>query len=207
MPITKKFAFLDNIKGVPKGDFNEAVTAVLSKNIEGGFVNDPDDPGGPTNHGMSLVEVQRLDADEKLREFIRAHFDVNHDGVIDIADVKDWTDEDAREFYHEFYWKPVRGSDLPRPLAIIVFDSAVNEGVQKAATHLQRSIGGISVDGIIGDETVEAAWGWRIEEGGFRPEEEVFLSRLNRYSTLTKAPKFFPGWARRSFRMLKLAQS
>ena len=43
---------------------------------EGGFVNDPDDPGGPTNYGVTLNTLKRL-----------GH-DLNQDGRVDIADLK-----------------------------------------------------------------------------------------------------------------------
>ena len=43
---------------------------------EGGFVNDPDDPGGPTNYGVTLKTLRRL-----------GHY-FNQDGRVDIADLK-----------------------------------------------------------------------------------------------------------------------
>ena len=91
-------------------------------------------------------------------------------------------------------------------IATIVFDSAVNEGTTKAAMHLQRCVG-VVTDGIVGPNTVSAAWAWRITTGGLRPEEEIFLSRLSRYASLKDQRYFFSGWARRSFKMLKVAQS
>jgi lysozyme family protein len=191
----------------PKGSFKVALDAVLSDLVEGGFVNDPRDPGGATNRGVSLREVQRMDADLRFRDFVRELFDVDKDGDIDGADVPLWTREHTETFYRVCYWEKIRGSELPHPIAVIVFDSAVNEGVQKAAMHLQRSMGGLKVDGIVGDETVAATWRWKMLPGDFRPEEEVFLSRLDRYASLKNAPTYFTGWARRSFRMLKVSQS
>lgn len=190
----------------PSGDFQTALSAILAKDIEGGYVNDPRDPGGATNMGMSLREVSRLDADHKLSFYLKAALDVDHDGDIDALDVRGWTHAHAETFYREFYWEPIAGARLPRPIAMIVFDSAVNEGVERAARHLQRCVG-VAVDGIIGKNTIAAAWAWKIQVGALRPEEEVFLSRIDRYATLNDAPTFFAGWARRTFKILKVAQS
>jgi len=192
--------------GSPKGDFNKAFLAVVAKDIEGGFVNDPNDPGGATNMGISLREIKRLDADKKLPDFLFSRFDFNKDGFINERDVPLWNETLARDFYLEFYWNVIRGSELPAPLAIIVFDSAVNEGAPKAAMHLQRCVGS-ETDGRVGPETIRAAWAFRIKPGGLRPEEDVFLSRLKRYASLKEQQYFFSGWARRSFKMLKVAQS
>ena len=43
---------------------------------EGGFVNDPDDPGGPINYGVTLKTLKRLG------------YDLNQDGQVNIADLK-----------------------------------------------------------------------------------------------------------------------
>ena len=190
----------------PAGDFEKAFRAVMAKDIEGGFVNDPNDPGGATNMGVSLREVRRLDADKKLSKFLFARFDVDKDGDIDERDVPWWDEALARDFYLEFYWNVIRGSGLPGPLAIVAFDSAVNEGTTKAAMHLQRCLG-VATDGKVGPKTIAAAWAWRIKPGGLRPEEEVFMSRLERYASLRDQQLYFAGWARRSFKMLKVAQS
>lgn len=192
--------------GVRSGDFAIALQAVLAKDIEGGFVDDPRDPGGATNMGMSLREVRRLDADNKLSAYLKDALDVDNDGDIDSIDVRRWMREHAETFYREYYWEPVAGARLPHPIAMIVFDSAVNEGVQRAAKHLQRCVG-VPADGIIGKNTIAATWAWKIAPGALRPEEEVFLSRLNRYATLDGAPTYFSGWARRSLKILKIAQS
>ena len=194
-------AFTPDVK---PGDFDKAMAAVFA--AEGGFSNDPDDPGGATNYGMSIREVQRLDADGQLRGFLREQFDANHDGRITAQDVNLWTRELARTFYRKFYFDMARCGELPGPVALIVFDSAVNEGVTTAARHLQGALG-VPVDGIIGTKTIESAWAWKIRAGDLRPEEEIYISRIGRYVTLNKAWKYAEGWARRSFRVLKASQS
>lgn len=190
--------------GSPKGDFDTAVRLILRS--EGGFVNDPRDPGGATNFGVSLSEVKRMEAAGTLSGVWRRRFDADHDGVIDEKDVRLWDVALAKDFYREFYWNPVRGSELPASIATMLFDSAVNEGVQKAAMHLQKALR-VQVDGKVGPKTILAAWEWKLAPGALRPEEEVFLSRLTRYASLKGAPTYFAGWARRTFVTLREAQA
>jgi len=49
----------------------------LLRTIEGGFVNDPHDKGGATNHGMSIRAVADLDSRNKLPEFLKKQLDVD----------------------------------------------------------------------------------------------------------------------------------
>jgi hypothetical protein len=69
---------------------------------EGGFVNDPDDPGGATNHGVTIHTLRRLG------------IDVNRDSRIDVADVRALTRAQAVEIYLEHYFKPPRHRRLAR---------------------------------------------------------------------------------------------
>lgn len=191
----------------PAGNFHSAIALVLAKDIEGGYADDKNDRGRQTNLGMSIREVQRLDADKKLGTFMRERFDIDGDGDIDEHDVPGWGMDLARDFYLKFYWNVIRGDELPAALAFNLFDSAVNEGTTRAAMHLQRSIGGIAVDGVIGARTIEAAWAWKIRPGDLRPEERIFLSRVQRYATLADAKHYFQHWLYRSFKTLKVSQS
>lgn len=91
--------------------FDEAMNLVFR--WEGGYVHDPDDPGGETNFGISK----------------RAHPEV---------DIKALTKGKAARIYREDYWKPIRGDSLPRPLAIVLMDFAVHSGGDRALRTLQR---------------------------------------------------------------------
>ncbi len=115
---------------------------------EGGYVNDPDDPGGPTNHGVTLGTLQRL------------RRDLNGDGRVTEADVRavtTWTATDI--FVAEFFDRPGIGK-LPEPLHATVFDMYVNAGAN-AIKILQRLLGDmrieVVVDGLIGPATIAAA--------------------------------------------------
>lgn len=70
---------------------------------EGGYVNDPDDPGGETNFGISK----------------RSFPDV---------DIKNLTKDEAKEIYREHFWNPIAGDARPYPEALVVMDFAVHSG-------------------------------------------------------------------------------
>jgi len=114
---------------------------------EGGFVNDLDDPGGPTNHGITLKTLQRL-----------GH-DLDQYGRVDIADLtRLGPDQAAQIFVQDYFYKP-RIDQLPHMLHAPVFDMYVNSGAH-AVKVLQRTLilfdAIVSVDGIIGPKTIDA---------------------------------------------------
>ncbi|MHA1905164.1 MAG: holin-associated N-acetylmuramidase [Candidatus Thorarchaeota archaeon] len=116
---------------------------------EGGFVNDPDDPGGATNFGVTIGTMRSLGVD------------INNDGTVDTEDVKLMTAERAGEiFKKEFFVRP--GIDkLPPELQATVFDMQVNSG-GNAIKILQRVLNRhletpLTVDGVIGPNTLEAS--------------------------------------------------
>ena len=94
---------------------------------EGGFVNDPDDPGGPTNYGVTLKTLKRL-----------GH-DLNQDGRVDIAELKQLSATQAVHiFVQDYFYKP-RIDQLPHMLHAPVFDMYVNAG-SHAVKVLQRTL-------------------------------------------------------------------
>lgn len=109
--------------------FLRAVTRVLSE--EGGYVNDPRDPGGETNFGISK----------------RAY---------PAVDIKALTPEKATEIYYRDYWLAASCDKLPPNVAGAVFDSAVNQGVGRAVKLLQLAVG-VPADGQVGPKTIEGA--------------------------------------------------
>jgi len=115
---------------------------------EGGFVNDPDDPGGATNHGVTIHTMRRLG------------LDLTGDGRIDVADVRALTPEQAADIFIEHYFRRPRIDALPEALQASVFDMQVNAG-SNAVRILQRLLcdmgEDVIVDGAIGPQTVAAA--------------------------------------------------
>lgn len=116
---------------------------------EGGFVNDPDDPGGATKYGVTLGTMKRL------------RIDKTGDGMVDVRDVLALTADDAvRIFAEEYFQRP--GIDrLPEQLQASVFDMYVNAGAG-AIRILQRLLNtsghGLQEDGALGPKTVAAAF-------------------------------------------------
>lgn len=114
---------------------------------EGGYVNDPDDPGGATNFGVTIGTMQSLG------------MDLNHDGRIDAADVRALTRAQAEQIFVEHYFRKPRLAELPEPLQASVFDMYVNAG-GNAVKILQRLVSRMGFrtadDGVVGPMTIAA---------------------------------------------------
>ncbi len=123
-------------------DVRKLAEAIVRR--EGGYVNDPDDPGGATNFGVTIHTLRRLRPDQQ----------------IGVEDVRRLTREEAIEIYIEHYFTRPRIAELPEPLWATVFDMYVNAGAN-AVRILQRLLGemgiAVSVDGVIGPQTIGAA--------------------------------------------------
>jgi lysozyme family protein len=115
---------------------------------EGGFVDDPDDLGGATNFGVTLHTLRRLG------------IDLTADGVVDRADVKALTREQAIDIYIEHYFNRTGIGQLPDVLHASVFDMMVNAGnnAVKILQLLLTEMGfACTPDGAIGPQTISAA--------------------------------------------------
>jgi len=151
--------------------FDEIIEVVLEH--EGGYVNDPKDPGGETNFGIAK----------------RSHPDV---------DIKNLTKEDAKEIYKEVYWDNNKVESLPEDLWHIYFDCCVNMGKSRAVKILQQAANGkganIDVDGGLGPNTLKAISNVELDR--------VRAYRVKYYADLvTKKPdleRFYFGWFKRA---------
>jgi len=115
---------------------------------EGGFVNDPNDPGGATNFGVTIHAMRRLG------------LDLDGDGDVDETDVRALPRERAVEIFIAHYYRAARIDRLPEALQPAVFDMQVNAGSNavRILQRLLREMGHeIAVDGIIGPQTIAAA--------------------------------------------------
>ncbi|MFB9149541.1 holin-associated N-acetylmuramidase [Roseovarius ramblicola] len=114
---------------------------------EGGFVNDPDDPGGATNYGVTIGTMRDLG------------LDLDGDGDIDVADVRRMTRDRAVDLFIEHYFHKPRIDALPEVLQASVFDMQVNAG-SNAIRILQRLVTRMgfdaTADGVIGPNTIRA---------------------------------------------------
>lgn len=128
----------------------QSITRIADEIVarEGGYVNDPDDPGGPTNHGVTLGTLRA------------AGRDLTGDGRIDTADVRTVSPALAREIFLERHYRAPRIDELPEVLQPSVFDMHVNAGAN-AVKILQRMLAKmghpVAVDGVIGPQTLAAA--------------------------------------------------
>ncbi|MFC3169315.1 holin-associated N-acetylmuramidase [Paracoccus fontiphilus] len=115
---------------------------------EGGYVNDPDDPGGATNFGVTVGTMESLG------------LDLNKDGRVDATDVRMLTRAQAQQIFVEHYFKRPRLSELPDTVQASVFDMYVNAGAN-AVKILQRLVARMgfaaTADGAIGPQTIAAA--------------------------------------------------
>lgn len=115
---------------------------------EGGYVNDPDDPGGATNHGVTIHTMRRLG------------LDLNGDGRVDAQDVQQLDRAQAVQIFIDHYFVKPGVNRLPQLIQPSVFDMYVNAGAN-AVRILQRLLVemriNVSVDGVIGPQTIAAA--------------------------------------------------
>lgn len=114
---------------------------------EGGFVNDPDDPGGATNYGVTIGTMKSLG------------LDLNRDGKVDVSDVRALTRAQAQQVFVDHYFRKPRLAELPEAVQASVFDMYVNAGnnavkiLQKLVTRMGFAT---SADGIVGPQTIAA---------------------------------------------------
>lgn len=128
----------------------DSVTSIAKGIVarEGGYVNDPDDPGGATKYGVTIHTMRRLG------------LDLDRDGDVDARDVKLLTYDQAVQIFIEHYFERPRIAELPEILHATVFDMYVNAG-GNAVKILQRLLNefqeNVTVDGALGPKTIAAA--------------------------------------------------
>ena len=158
--------------------------------MEGGYDEDPYDPGGPTNRGITLSEFVR----DKGLELTSENFAALK------AELKAITPDTVRRIYHHNYWNAACCPELPPPLALFHFDVAVNQGVVGAARMLQQAVAA-EIDGEIGPLTLAAVAGHPVEET-LAAYADV---RRRRYRALPTFWRFGKGWLSRVDATLALA--
>lgn len=162
-------------------NFDIAADFVLGPTIEGGLSDHPDDPGKRTNMG---VTQRTLDSVRIERPDLQLP-----------ATVDELTFAQVKTIFRVRYWDLIKGDELPGPLAFLLFDAAVNQGVGDAIRFLQRALS-VKVDGVIGKITLAAAHS--------RPLKpllaEVAAQRGYDYALNDKIDDVFGlGWMRRLF--------
>jgi lysozyme family protein len=154
---------------------------------EGGFVDDPYDPGGATKMGITLATLRHWD----------------HDPALGPADVQALTRQTAASVYRALYWNALRGDSLPPGVDLSAFDFGVNAGTRRSAELLQRALGfsGDQVDGAVGPETLRAA----ARTGAAAVIEALAERQAAYYRGLAEFDRFGRGWLDRTERRRQAA--
>lgn len=157
--------------------FNTCLDIVLE--MEGGYVNNPKDPGGMTNLG-----VTKRNWEDWLKHPVTE------------ADMRSLTPAKVEAFYRVRYWLPNYCDELPAALALSVFDFAVNAGDGREI-HMLQELVGAAPDGVIGPQTRALILTWL----GSRTVAEAVHSHVNARRSYYRACKNFPtfgrGWLNR----------
>ncbi len=170
-------------------NFQKALARVLQ--YEGGKVNDPHDPGGKTNQGIT----QRT-----YSAWLRSQGKPT-------ADVFTMPDADRDAIYKSEYWDMVSGDQLPAGLDLVVFDASVNSGAAQAVKWLQSSLGSAytgAIDGILGAKTLDALTASSATTDDALIEG-VCSRRLAMLKRLTTWKYFGTGWSARIANVQKTA--
>jgi lysozyme family protein len=149
--------------------FDDAVNITLQ--WEGGYVNDPADPGGETNFGISKRD---------------------HPNV----DIKNLTVDQAKGIYKQSYWKDLYGEITSQVAGNKLFDMGVNIGVGTAVRLLQFALA-VTVDGIFGVNTLAAVN--NAGESILAPYKQALAQHYQ--DLVVRNPnlsKFLNGWLRRA---------
>jgi lysozyme family protein len=170
--------------------FKPAFEATLRN--EGGYGNDPQDPGGETYRGIARKFHSKwegwstIDNLKKKSNFPRS---LDQDATL-LAQIQD--------FYQHQFWDKIRGDEIEnQDIAESIFDFAVNAGISASVTLAQTACG-LEADGVMGKDTLTAL---------NQQDPKTFLAlfalhKIARYVHIVdKRPesrKFFFGWVKRT---------
>jgi len=146
-------------------NFNVSINRLLG--LEGGYVNNPKDPGGETNWGISKRSYPT-------------------------ADIANLTRDQAISLYKRDFWDSLKLDDLPLGVSYQMLDFAVNSGISPCVRAIQRSVGTVP-DGIIGEHTLAAIKSTDAHDIVMR----FLAERLEWMSGCKNWPDAGRGWVRR----------
>lgn len=161
-------------------NFDKSFKLILKH--EGGWADNPKDPGGPTMKGVTLATFRRLVKANATKEELR-----------------NITSEQLATIYRRSFWDAVAGAKLPSGVDHAVFDFAINSGPARAAEYLQRAVGAVP-DGRVGPATIAAVEklpAMRVIEK-LMADREAYMRRIKNKKTGELLWKTFGrGWAAR----------
>lgn len=167
-----------------EGPFLRAYTSSLGH--EGGYVDHPNDRGGPTNKG---VTQKTYDAFRRIKKLPEQH-------------VKDITEAEIGEIYHNGYWRPAKCALMPNEaMASLVFDAAINHGPNRALRLLQQAarLAARDCDGKWGPQTAAAVTKAAQDAVGFADDYLLGRERFYRWIVHDDPDQgvFLNGWMNR----------
>lgn len=116
------------------------------------------------------------------------------------------TDAEFENVYYELYWLVCHGNLMVLPLAVVHFDTAVNFSIKASIEFLQESLGGLTVDGIWGQQTLAALE----KENNWETAKRYSQARINyRYWQVDANPSekiFLDEWLKRDKDLLNYAR-
>jgi lysozyme family protein len=157
--------------------FDQAFALTVSPAVEGGYTNNPADPGGATKYGISAAAYPTLD-------------------------IANLTLVQAQAVFISDYWNACQCSSLPACVAGLIFDAAVNQGAGWARQALQSALG-VTTDGVIGPKTLAAAKAADIAT----LHATIGWLREVRYRSLADFTTFGHGWIIRLCRVIAATAS
>lgn len=152
-------------------NFDTAFERVLGH--EGGYINDPQDPGGETNWGISKASYPNLNIRTLTRDL-------------------------AKSIYLADFWNRIHADQLPPAVAFQAFDFAVNSGIEPSVRALQRAAN-VPDDGYWGQVTAHAVQTTPTDKLVMR----FVAERLEFWCNLGTWARFGKGWARRAAQDLR----
>jgi lysozyme family protein len=185
---------------VATAEFTKAMNFIRPN--EGGFSNDPNDPGGPTNYGISLRYLKTLGK----------YGDFDGDGDIDVDDVLLISKNMADDIYRRHFWNLMHYNQIDnQEIATKLMDFSINTGASRGHKLIQQAVNlfyapktvekiYLTVDGVLGPKSIKAI-------NSLNPERLMlhFMAvAASFYVEITqKNPdfeKYFGGWIIRAFR-------
>lgn len=162
--------------------YDAALARVLAH--EGGYTNDPRDPGGPTNFGITIFDY---------RKYVKPNASA--------ADVKAMTVKEAKAIYRGKYWDAQRADELPAGVDYAVFDYGVNSGIGRSGKVLRRCLELSDTSSAVSDAVIAAAKAADAKTliVAICEERLRFLKGLRTWSVFGK------GWGRRVAEVKKAA--
>lgn len=175
--------------------FELAIPIILAH--EGPFVDDPQDPGGATNFGISLRFLKGLT--NRHKQLISV-YDADQNGVIEQQDIRQLTRNAAINIYKTYWWDCYKYSEISdQKIATKIFDLAVNMGSKVAHICLQRALrSSIGVD-FPEDGKLDSKIFHTINNAHPMVLLAALRSEAAGYYRSLKKPRFEKGWLRRAY--------